>query len=712
MQKFPAFLLVFKFLSAKNSLNPYSLLSINGKKSLSSFTGSQNSLKMTTSSSWNSVISEHIRDEELDEGRRIFYRIPSPDIYQFTKMITGYCRTNRIGEALQLFDAMPFRDVVSWNSMMKGCLHCGNLGLAWKLFNEMPERNVISWTTIIDGFAQFGKIDIAEELFCMMPWRDTAAWNSMIFGYCSNGRIEDACRLFKMMLKPNVISWTAMIGGLDQNGESEKALALFQQMRMLGVEPSASTFACVLTACANLCALEEGAQLHAHLLKSGNVFDAFVSTSLLTLYANCKKVECSRKCFDEMVQRNVVMWTALLTGYGLNNKHADALEVFFNMTKVGVKPNQSTFTSALNSCSGLETVDSGKVIHTIAIKMGLELDVFVGNSLIVMYSKCGNMNDGVTVFKNMNNRNLVSWNSVIVGCAQHGYGLCTLKFFEQMIRAKVQPDEITYVGLLTACSHSRMLEKARHFFQLLNQDPSIEVKLEHCVCMVDVLGRSGNLEEAEEFIRKMSVKANSMVWLALLSACRLHSNIEVAERAARWVFDLEPHGTAAYILLSNIYASIGRWNDVTRIRKMMKDRGIVKMPGCSWITLKGLRHEFVCGDKSHPMTKEIYKKLDSLSGKLKELGYVSDKTYALHDVEDEQKELMLSYHSERLAIAFGLLCTVKGSTITVIKNLRVCGDCHCAIKLITKIVRREIILRDSSRFHHFKDGSCSCGDYW
>lgn len=596
--------------------------------------------------------------------------------------------------------------------MIKGCLNCGNLALARKLFDEMPERNVVSWTTIIDGFARSGRIEVAEGLFRKMAWRDTAAWNSMIFGYCSNGRIEDARNLFEQMPNPNVISWTTMIGGLDQHGESDKALALFQRMRGSGVEPTSSTYACALTACANICALEQGIQLHAHLLKSGNIVDAYVSTSLIALYANCKEIENSRKFFDESVHRNVAEWTALLTGYGLNSKHEDALVVFYSMIKAGIEPNQSTFTSALNSCCGLEALDRGKQIHTKSIKVGLDLDTFVGNSLIVMYSKCGNMYDGIAVFDSISNRNLVSWNSVVVGCAQHGYGLRALEFFDQMTHTNVHPDEITFVGLLTACSHCKMLEKGRHLFELLNQDPSIEVKLEHYVCMVDILGRSGKLEEAEEFIKSMPVKANSMVWVALLSACRVHSNVEVAERAAGQIFYIEPHSCAAYILLSNVYASCGRWNDVSQIRKIMKDRGIVKMPGRSWITLKGFRHEFLSGDSSHPMTKEIYAKLDSLNGKLKDFGYVSDKRFALHDVEDEQKEVMLSHHSERLAIAFGLLSTVEGSPITVLKNLRVCGDCHCAIKLITKIVGREITVRDSSRFHHFRNGACSCGDYW
>ncbi|KAL0300624.1 UNVERIFIED_CONTAM: Pentatricopeptide repeat-containing protein, mitochondrial [Sesamum radiatum] len=308
----------------------------------------------------------------------------------------------------------------------------------------------------------------------------------------------------------------------------------------------------------------------------------------------------------------------------------------------------------------MEAVDWGKVIHGAAIKLGLETDLFVGNSLVVLYTKCGNIRDGVVAFIEITDKNIVSWNSIIVGCAQHGCGEWALAFFSQMAKAGVDPDEITFTGLLNSCSHSGMLQKGQYFFECLCQCASVEVKLEHYACMVDILCRSGKLDEAEHLVKKMPMEANLSIWLALLSGCRPQSNVEVAERAARNIFTIDPHCSAAYVLLSKY------------------------MP---------------------PL-------LDWLGQKLKEHGYVSDQTFALHDVEEEQKEALLSYHSERLAISFALISTAEGSAITVMKNLRTCGDCHSAIKLIAKIVDREIILRDSSRFHHFRDGFCSCGDYW
>ncbi|KAJ0962620.1 hypothetical protein J5N97_027742 [Dioscorea zingiberensis] len=494
--------------------------------------------------SWNSILHNLLRENQIDEAHHVFAKIPSPDVRLCTMMINAYSQNHRIDDAFNLFDQMPNRDAASWNSIIKACLDCGDLALAQKVFDEMPEKNVISWTTIVDGLARSGSVDAAEDLFWRMPHRDTAAWNSMISGYCSNGRVCDAWLLFEKMRQPNVISWTAMISGYDQNGHGDVALCLFDKMWASGIKPTSSTFACVLTACANVLDIILGTQLHSHLVKAGYLCNSYVSTSLVTMYACCKQIESSCQLFHENGHRDVASWTALITGYGLNGRHVDALDEFHKMVLHGIMPNQSTFTSALNSCCGLEALD------------------------------------------------------------------------------------------------------------------------------------------------------------------------RVARRTAQTIFDLEPHNSAAFVLLSNIYASAGRWNDVSQTRVMMRCRGIVKVPGYSWITLKESRHDFVCGDRTHPMTKEIYKKLEWLGGKLKEYGYVSDKRFALHDVDDEQKEAVLAYHSEKLAVAFGLLSTVEGSTIRVMKNLRVCGDCHSAIKMISKIVAREIVLRDSSRFHHMRDGSCSCGECW
>ncbi|KAJ6298510.1 hypothetical protein OIU76_019628 [Salix suchowensis] len=515
-------------------------------------------------------LANHLKNHRLDQARLLFDKIPSPNIHLYTKMIAGYTRNDRLWDALKLFDKMSVRDVVSWNSMIKGCLDCGNLGMATRLFNEMPEKNVISWTTMVNGYLKFGRVEAAQRLFLDMQVKDVAAWNAMVHGYFENGRVEEGVRLFDEMPVRDVISWTSMIGGLDLNGKSEEALFVFKKMLSSGVEPTWSTFACVLSACANAVEFNLGFQVHGHVVKLGCCFHEFISASLITFYANCMKIEDAHKIFNETLTKNVVKWTALLTGYVWNNKNQDALSVFGDMTKMGVLPNQSTFSSTLNACCGLQALDKGKEIHTMAIRLGFETDVFVGNSLIVMYTECGNVNSAIAVFRNINEKDIVLWNSIIVGSAQHGFGTWALIFFNQMIRAGVDADEITFTGLLSACSRSGMLQKGRCFFGYISRHKSNALRLQHYACMVDILGRCGKLDEAEELVRNMPVKANSMIWLALLSACRMHSNLEVAERCAKRILDLDPSCSAAYVLLSNIYASSGRWADVSRMRVKMK----------------------------------------------------------------------------------------------------------------------------------------------
>ncbi|KAK6917246.1 Pentatricopeptide repeat [Dillenia turbinata] len=356
-----------------------------------------------------SLVVNYLKNDRLDEAEALFEKINTFDVKLCSMMITGYTQNGRLNDALKLFYEMRSRDVICWNSILKGCLDCGDLDMAMKLFDEMPERNVISWTTILNGFLQFGRIEMAECLFDRMPYKDIAAWNSMIHGYCCSGRAEDAMMLFRRMPRRNVISWTSMISGLDEYGKYREALYLFGEMLVSGVEPTSSTYCCVIAACGNERDLHLGSQIHADIVK---------------------------------------------LGYGLNGKHEDALKVVFDMVRLGIFPNQHTFTSALNSCCELEAIERGKEIHTAAIKLGLETDVFVGNSLVVMYSTCGDVSDGMVAFRKTRAKNTVSWNSIIVGCAQHGCGMLALIFFSQMLRAEVEPDSITFTGLLSACGHS------------------------------------------------------------------------------------------------------------------------------------------------------------------------------------------------------------------------------------------------------------------
>lgn len=536
------------------------------------------------------------KNPRVDQDRNVPKGMPPRDVYSCTKMISSYLNDFRLGDALQLFDETPLRDTVMWNLMIKGCVSCGSLEMGLRLFDEMPEKSVVSWTTMMNAFFKYGMINEAKGLFVEMPVRDTAAWNAMVHGLFTNGRVEEATRLFEVMPERNVISWTTMISGLDQLGRSDEALSIFKKMAGVGMKPTSSTLCSVISSCAKVGDLLLGSLVHGQVTKLGYGFDTYVIASLITFYANCKRVEECVKAFNEKLHENVVVWTSLLTGYGANDKHEEALTVFGDMIRFGILPNQSSFTSALNSSREMEAHDWGKGIHGLATKLGLGTDVYVGNSLVVLYSKCGNIHDGVLSFREVTSKNIVSWNAIIVGCAQHGRGEWAVAFFSQMAKAGVDPDEITFTGLLNSCSHSGLLQKGRHLFECLLQHTKIEVKLEHYACMVDILCRSGKLEEAEDLIHNMPMEANLSIWLALLSGCRAGSNIEAGERAARNIFDKDPLCGAAYVLLSNIYALAGRWSDVARVRKEMTRVGTVKEAGQSWMTRRGVRHSFVSGE--------------------------------------------------------------------------------------------------------------------
>ena len=377
-----------------------------------------------------------------------------------------------------------------------------------------------------------------------------------------------------------------------------------------------------------------------------------------------------------------------------------------------MKPDQITYVSILNACVSPTTVEHGKGVHAHIMDAGFQSHVCVGNALINMYAKCGSISEARVVFDEMGKRDLISWTAMIAGLALYGCGKDALQLFEQMKKEGVRPDLVTFVGVLSVCTHAGLVDEGRRYFNAMSQDHGIPPTIVHYSCLVDLLGRAGHLDEAENVIKSMPVAANAVVWGALLGACRLHGNVLLAERAADQSLKIEPQNASIYVLLSHVYAAAGMWDNVAKVSNLMRDRGVKKQLGRSWIAVDKKVHSFVVKDRSHPEVEEIYSELKSLTKKMRRAGYVPDTQLVMHEVDEQQKEEALCHHSERLAIAYGLIRTPFGTSLRISKNLRICGDCHTATKFMTKIVGREIIARDASRFHHFKDGLCSCGDSW
>eukprot|EP01018_Ginkgo_biloba_P002600 Gb_38500 [translate_table: standard] len=712
--------------------------------------------------SWTAMIAAYAHNGYVDEALELFGKMPERSMVSWNVMIAGFTQNGHVEEALKLFREMPERDVVSWTVVIAGYVqngHCmealklfrqmqlvgvkpdtktfaivltacadlaalehgvqiheqiirngfqsnpfvvnGLVGMYAKfdsiekaryLFDKMHQRDVVSWTAMIAGYALSGHVDEALKLFQTMPERNIVAWNAMIAGYTQHGHIDEALKLFEKMPVRDVVSWTSMISGYAQNAQSEDSLKLFRQMQLAGVKPNSKTIASVLPACGNLAALKQGMEIHAEIIRSGFQSDVFVESALVDMYAKCGNLQKARNIFDkihirdmvawtamivgyaqngsvdeslklfhkmpeqnmiswnammagcaqngcvdkalelfqkmpdrnvvswntmmigyaqnghvdkavkvfqEMPERNIVSWTVMIAGYAQNGHNEEALKFFQQMQLAGVKPDSKTFASVLPACANLAALEQGIEIHNEIIRNGFETDIFLLNALVDMYAKCGIIQKARDLFDRMHQRNTYSWTSIIAGYALHGCGKEALKLFEQMEKSGITPDQVTFVCVLSACCHAGLVDEGWHYFHRMSQYYHIMPAMEHYGCMVDLLGRAGRLNEALDFIYKMPIKPDATVWGCLLGACRIHNCIELGERVADHFLELDRKNSAPYVLLSNMYAAAGRWNDIEMVRKKMKDRKVKKTPGCSWIEVNKQVHSFRIGESAY-----------------------------------------------------------------------------------------------------------------
>eukprot|EP01018_Ginkgo_biloba_P019771 Gb_28393 [translate_table: standard] len=642
------------------------------------------------------------------------------DVFWENSLIAMYVKCGSVDFARQLFDKMSKKDVVSWNSMLSGYAQTGYAHAAVKLFHQMQLKcmkpNSVTVASVLPACANLGALQQGKSIHaCIIRSgfeSDVFVRTALIDMYAKCACLESARQLFEKMSKRNVVSWNAMIAGYANNGHINEAMALFQEMQREDVKPNSVTVVNVLQGCAHVGHWQHGQWIHNYIIQNELESDISVANSLVAMYARYGNVEIAHQLFIKISQKNVISWNAMIAGYAQNGHANEALTLFNEMKLADVEPNMVSVVSVLPACAHLASLKQAKWIHAYIIRSGFDVDVFVGTALIDMYAKCGSIEVARQVFDNMYERNVVTWSALILGYGMHGQGEDALAVFTQMQETGMAPNEITFVCVLTACSHAGLVDEGWQYFDSMNRDYCITARVEHYACMVDLLGRAGQLNEAQDLIEKMPVEPDATVWGALLGACRIHCNFELGERVAEHLFNLEPKNIGCYVLLSNIYAAAERWNDVAKVRKMMRDRGLKKTPGYSLIEVNNRVQKFFVGDRSHPQSEKIYATWETLAGQMEAAGYVPNTNFVLHDVEEEVKEHMLCIHSEKLAIAFGVFNTSLGTTILITKNLRVCGDCHTASKFISKIVMREIIVRDANRFHHFKDGVCSCGDYW
>ncbi|KAK8953152.1 Pentatricopeptide repeat-containing protein [Platanthera guangdongensis] len=536
--------------------------------------------------------------------------------------------------------------------------------------------------------------------------------NKFVYLYAEHRAMADSHFLFSRMKERDNISWSVIVGGFSKVGNNCRCLETFREFFRSGLLMDNYTLPFAFRACRDTHSLRTGQELHHLVYKFGLQWDVFISAAIVDMYCRCGKVEDARKVFNRMRKRDLVTWTVMISGYADCGDPEESVALFDQMREKGIVPDKVTMVTVVYACAKLGAMHMATTIHDYVQRRKFSLDVILGTAMIDMYAKCGSADAAREIFDQMKEKNVISWSSMISAYGVHGRGKEALQLFSQMLQSGIKPNRITFVSIFNACSHSGLVEEGRQIFKSMEREYFVEPDVKHYTCMVDLLGRAGRLDEVLEWADWMKVDKDEGFWGAILGACRIHGDIVLAEKAAKNLLGLGPNNSGYYVLLSNICANAGKWEEVARVRQLMNGRSVKKNPGWTWIEINSKRYQFRVGDKSHPQYQDIYEMLNVFSEKLKLAGYVPNTNFVLHDVDEELKEQFLFTHSEKLAIAFALIATSEGDTIRMTKNLRICGDCHTFTKMASSVAQRDIVVRDSNRFHHFTKGSCSCGDYW
>ncbi|KAA8525314.1 hypothetical protein F0562_007169 [Nyssa sinensis] len=680
---------------------------------------------------------------------------------RFAKLLRSCSKNLLLRQGLQVHAAvvkMGFEfDMMINNDLIDMYGKCSRVDVACAVFNRMLERNVVSWTALMCGYLQQGNAKAALSHLCRMGSSDVKPneftfstnfkacgllgilengrqihgmcvkagfeWfpvvgNSIIDMYSRCGRISEAAQMFDIMPVRSLITWNVMIAGYALEGMGDKSLLLFQKMQEQGEIPDEFTFTSTLKACSSLGAIREGTQIHAFLVR--RVFPFVVNTiiagALVDLYVKCRKSCQASKVFNQVEQKSVISWTALILGYAQEGNLSEAMDLFRRLRESSIQIDEFVVSSMMGVFADFALVEQGKQMHSYAIKVPSGIDISVANSIVDMYLKCGLIEEAERLFSDMPERNVVSWTVMITGYGKHGLGKEAIHLFSKMQLDDIEPDGVTYLAVLSACSHSGLVGECQEYFSRLCEDRRNKPKVEHYACMVDLLGRAGRLTEAKNLIENMPLKPNVGIWQTLLSACRVHGDVELGREVGEILLRLDGNNPVNYVMMSNIYADAGYWKECERVREMVKVKRLRKEAGRSWVEIDKEVHFFYNGDETHPLTERVREFLRKMERTMKEeMGYAYEVRFALHDVEEESKEESLRVHSEKLAIGLALVCggrEIGGKPIRVFKNLRVCGDCHEFIKGLSKVLRKVFVVRDANRFHKFEDGLCSCGDYW
>ncbi|KAL5559908.1 hypothetical protein UlMin_036119 [Ulmus minor] len=652
------------------------------------------------------------------------------DLFVSAFLVNVYVKCGTMENARKLFDNLPERNVVAWTTLMKGFVNNKQPEIAIQVFLEMLQAGQYptNYTLgiVLSACASLYLIKLGEQLHgYIIKYRidfDTSVGNSLCSLYSKSGHLDLAAKAFRKIRAKDVISWTTIISSCGDNGRASRGLGFFVEMLSENIEPNEFTLTSVLSLCGVMLSLTIGKQVHSLSIKLGYGSDTRVKNSIMYLYQKSGRIDEAKKLFDGMEIRNLVTWNAMIAGHAqmmdlvedvlsAYQSGSEALQIYSKLTRSGMKPDLFTFSSILTVCGSLVALEQGEQIHAQSIKTGFLSDVVVGTALVSMYNKCGSIEKASKAFVEMSTRTLISWTSMITSFAQHGRTQQVLQLFEDMRFVGVRPNQITFVGVLSACSQAGMVDEALNYFEMMKKDYKIKPVMDHYACLVDMFVRLGRLDEAFDFIKNMDFEPSEFIWSNLVAGCRSHGNLELGFRAAEELLKLKPKDAESYVLSLNMYHSAGRWEDVSRVRKLMEEEEVGKVEDWSWISIKDKVYSFKPDDKSHHLSENTHKFLENLIDQAKSFGYDVLENLEITNLDEGNTSSSTSYHSEKLAIAFGLLNTPSVAPIRVIKNIFMCRDCHNFAKSISLLTDRKITIRDSKHLHNIVNGECSCGDF-
>ncbi|KAJ7977757.1 Pentatricopeptide repeat [Quillaja saponaria] len=579
----------------------------------------------------------------LEEGKRVQQTILlnevrhniKRNVYVECAMIDMYAKCGSLKEAHQLFEEMPIKDLACWSAMICGTVWNGEWLEALSLFRRMRleglhlDSVIVAAVLPVCGRLEAKQLGMALHGCAVKSGFETDLYisNALMDMYCKWGDVIDAHSIFCHMVHRDVVSWSTLIAGYSQNCLYLESFDLYLEMVNEGIETNAIIVASVLPALAKLKLLKQGRQMHTYALKQGLVSDMVVGSALIDMYSNCASIREAEHLFKLMSDKDILLWNSLIVGYDLNGELDSAFGIFRRIWKAECRPNHVTLLSILPMCTKMGLLKQGKEIHGYATRSGLVLMVSVGNSLIDMYSKCGYLELGLKVFNQLTMKNVVTYNTVISAHGTHGLGEQALIFFEQMKEARIGPNKVTLLAILSACSHAGLVDRGCIVYNSMINDYGIRPDTEHYSCMVDLLGRAGLLEDAYNFIRSMPVVPDANILVSILGYCRFHNDVKLAKLLVEHIFKMETVSSGCYVLLAKVYASCEQWKEMSNVRTLIRDKGLKVKPASSWIQVGQCVHIFHAESSLHPESDKIQETLDNLLFVIQDEGSLPDSSF-------------------------------------------------------------------------------------